>query len=117
MGFTLMIILYTTGKVYAIKAKEVYNPVNVTISNILKSVPLILIIIYIIGVIIYYFISKQDKKYKLKKSLIWLSIIAIIGVTSYFCAEPVLREGMSYSSSQEEFRNYRRNMRNEKYNN
>lgn len=116
IGFAIIIIL-NAGNVYAIKAKEVYNPVNVTISNILKVVPIVLIIVYIICAIIYYFTSKLDKKYKLKKLLICFSILTIIGVTSYLCAEPVLREGMSYSSSQEEFRNYKRNLKNEKYNN
>ena len=116
IGFDIMII-FISGKVYAIKPIEVYNPVNVTISNILKAIPLFLLVAYIIGTIIYYFVSKKDKKHKAKILIIWLLVLAIFGVTSYLCAEPVLKEGMSYTSSQNEFRNYRRKMENEKYNN
>ena len=116
IGFAI-IIIFISGKVYAIKPIEVYNPVNVTISNILKVVPIVLMVAYIICAIIYYFVSKQDKKIKLKKLLIWFSILIVIGLTSYLCAEPVLKEEMSYTSSQEEFRNYSRKMKNEKNNN
>ena len=110
-------IIFISGKVYAIKPVKVYNPVNVTISNILKAVPLFLMVAYILGIIIYSVVSKKDKKHKVKILLIWLFVVLIIGVTSYLCAEPVLREGMSYSSSQDDFRNYKRNLKNEKYTN
>ena len=116
IGFAIMII-FISGKVYAIKPVEVYNPVNVTISNILKAVPLFLMVAYILGIIIYSVVSKKDKKHKVKILLIWLFVVLIIGVTSYLCAEPVLKEGMSYTSNQEIFREYRRNLENEKYNN
>lgn len=116
IGFAIMII-FISGKVYAIKPVKVYNPVNVTISNILKAVPLFLMVAYILGIIIYSVVSKKDKKHKVKILLIWLFVVLIIGVTSYLCAEPVLREGMSYSSSQDDFRNYKRNLKNEKYTN
>lgn len=116
LGFAI-IIIFNAGKVYALKPIEVYNPVNVTISNILKVVPIVLMVVCIIGAIIYYSVSKQDKKFKLKKLLIWFSILVMIGLTSYLCAELVLKEGMSYSSSQDDFRNYKRNLKNEKYTN
>lgn len=111
--FVILLNIYST-KTYAIVARVVYDPLNVTISNILKYAPIFLIVAYVIGAIIYYILSKQDKKYKIKKLIIWFSILAIIGVISYLCSSPVLNEGAKYSSSQEDFRNYKRNIKNEK---
>ena len=67
--FVILLNLYST-KTYAIVARVVYNPLNVTISNILKYVPIFLIVAYVIGAIIYYILSKQDKNYKIKKMII-----------------------------------------------
>ena len=102
--FVILLHLYST-KTYAIVARVVYDPLNVTISNILKFAPIFFIVAYIIGSIIYYMSSKQDKNYKIKKMIIWFSIVAIIGAISYLCSGPVLNEGAKYSSSQIDFKN------------
>ena len=111
--FVILLHLYST-KTYAIVARVVYDPLNVTISNILKFAPIFFIVAYIIGSIIYYILSKQDKNYKIKKLIIWFSILAIIGAVSYLCSGPVLNEGAKYSSSQIDFKNWKRNIKNEK---
>ncbi len=113
IGIVIMIILYA-GKVYAIMPIEVYNPVSVIISNILKNIPIVLIVVYSIWAIIYYSKSKQYKKHKIRILLIWLPITIVIGTILYFCAEPVSKIGISYTSSQNEFRKYTRKMENEK---
>lgn len=95
--FVIIFILNTT-KVNALVPRVVYNPVNVFISNIMRIAPIILIIAYIIGTIIYYVKSKKDKKNKIIKLVIWLIVIALIATISYFCADMVLEAGATYSS-------------------
>lgn len=96
-SFVTILILSST-KVNALVARVVYNPVNVFISNIMRIAPIIFIIAYIIGAIIYYMKSKKDKKNKIIKLVIWLIVIAILATISYFCADIVLEAGATYSS-------------------
>lgn len=98
LSFTI-ILLFNSTKVDAITARVVYNPVNVFISNILRIAPIILIIAYIIGALIYYKKSKKDKKQKVIELIIWLVIIAIIAIISYCCADAVFKAGATYTSS------------------
>lgn len=97
LEFVIMLILNST-KVNAIVARVVYNPVNVSISNIMRIVPLFLSIIYIVGGVIYYIKSKQDKKHKTIKLIIWLLVISLINAVLYFCADIVFEAGAEYSS-------------------
>lgn len=97
LSFVAIFTLHSM-KVSAIVARVVYNPVNVVISNIMRSAPIVFIIAYIISSAIYYIKSKKDKKSKMIKIIIGLIIIALISTVSYYCADMVLEAGATYSS-------------------
>lgn len=97
LSFVAIFTLHST-KVSALVARVVYNPVNVFISNIMKTAPIIFTIVYIISIAIYYIKSKKDKKSKMIKIIIWLIIIVIMSTVLYCCADMVLEAGAIYSS-------------------
>lgn len=96
--FVLIIFLNLT-EVNAFMPRVVYNPINVFISNIMRYIPIILMVGYIIGSIIYWAKSKKDKKQKRTKLVICFVIIAIIATISYCCADIVMEAGAIYSSN------------------
>lgn len=97
LSFATIVILNTT-KVNAILPRVVYNPVNVFISNVMKISPIVLIVAYFIGAIIYYMKSKKDKKIKIKRLVICLILLAIVATILYCCADIVYEAGATYTS-------------------
>jgi Na+/H+-dicarboxylate symporter len=97
LGIAIILVLNSL-KLYAIKARIVYNEVNVVISSIMKYTIPILIIVYIIFAIIYLKKSKKEKKIKIKTLCILLVIDIIAIIALYFLADVVLEAGKTYTS-------------------